>query len=92
MSEHHKIHATASYAPAVLPRILLAFSRRRQRIQALQYVDLGDEHEAEIQIDVDCEPAMARELVRMLERIVEIGTVWVQRADAHERANALRVA
>ena len=70
MSEHHTIHARASYAPAVLPRILLAFSRRRQRIQALQYFDLAGEREAEIQIDLDCEPAMARELARMLERMI----------------------
>jgi len=43
MNWHYSIHVRAHNDPGVLPRILLAFSRRRLRVQALQFFDLDAE-------------------------------------------------
>ena len=75
---HHTFHARAHHAQAVLPRILLAVSRRRLRIQALQYFHLDESSDAEIQIDLDCEPRAAAELTAQLRRIVEVREVWCE--------------
>ena len=62
--------------PAVLARIALVFSRRRLRIQAMQLLDLQqDSPLAELQIDLTCEPFMARLLADQLDRIVEVSSV-----------------
>jgi len=79
MSEHVTIMVRAHNTPSVLPRILLVFSRRRQRIQALQCYDLDREGPAEIQADLECDPRCATELVRQLERIVEVVDVRATR-------------
>ena len=79
MSNHVTILVQAYNAPSVLPRVLLVFSRRRQRIQALQCYDLDGDGPAEIQADLQCEERMAAELVHQLERIVEVVDVRTQR-------------
>ena len=68
----HTIHLRAHHAHAVLPRIALAFSRRRLRIAALHYVHPEDTAPAAVRIELDCEPPMAAELTAQLRRIVEV--------------------
>ena len=75
---HHTFHARAHHAHAVLPRILLVFSRRRLRIEALQYFHLDAGADAEIQVDLECEPSMAAEVTAQLRRIVEVEDVWCE--------------
>ncbi len=75
---HHTIHLRAHHAHAVLPRIALAFSRRRLRILALHYFHLDEAATAEVQIDLDCERPMAMELTAQLRRIVEVSEVWCE--------------
>lgn len=75
-----EIHLTLSLRlqnePSVLSRIALVFSRRRLRIQAMQFLDLQqDSSLAELQVDLTCEPFMARLLSDQLERIVEVSSV-----------------
>ena len=52
MSQHVTLYIHANNDHAVLQRILLAFSRRRLRILALQMFDLRAEQPAELQIDL----------------------------------------
>ena len=75
---HHTIHLRAHHAHAVLPRITLAFSRRRLRIQALHYFHLDEAGDAEVQVDLECEPPMATELTAQLRRIVEVSDAWCE--------------
>ncbi|MDX1512795.1 MAG: ACT domain-containing protein [Gammaproteobacteria bacterium] len=81
MNGHHTLHLRAFNAHAVLPRILLAFSRRRLRIQALQFYDVFGDAPAELQIDVEADPATVAVLARQLSRVVEVESV---RAEAVE--------
>ena len=68
----HTIHLRAHHAHAVLPRIALAFSRRRLRIEALHYAHPDETAPAAVRIDLDCEPPVAAELTAQLRRIVEV--------------------
>ena len=83
---HHTIHARAHHAHAVLPRILLAFSRRRLRVQALHYFHLDEAADTEIQVDLECEPGMATELTAQLRRIVEVRDAWSEAVAIGESA------
>ena len=85
---HHTIHARAHHAHAVLPRILLTFSRRRLRILALHYFHLDEDAETEIQIDLECEAAMAGELAAQLRRVIEVTDVWYEAVTPDNRAAA----
>lgn len=78
MSQHVTIHIHAHNDHAVLQRALLAFSRRRLRILALQMFDLHAEQPAELQIDLSCSAETARELTSQLARIVEVEKVWFE--------------
>jgi len=82
MSSHHTIHIRAFNAHAVLPRILLGFSRRRIRIQALQFLDVFGSGPAELQIDFDAGAAIVADLVRQLGKVVEVQSV---RLESRER-------
>ncbi len=75
MNTHHTIHLRAFNAPAVLPRILLVFSRRRLRIEALQFYDVFGDKPAEVQIDFNCDAATAADAVKQLRNIVEVQNV-----------------
>ncbi len=75
MGNHHTIHIKAFNAHGVLPRILLGFSRRRIRIQGLQFFDVFGNGPAELQIDADADIATIADLVKQLERVVEIQSV-----------------
>ena len=82
MDSHHTIYIRAFNAHAVLPRILLGFSRRRLRIQALQFFDLFENEPAELQIDCDAEPSVVADVVKQLDKIVEVQSV---RAESRKR-------
>jgi acetolactate synthase small subunit len=76
MTQHVTLHIHAHNQHSVLQRILLVFSRRRLRIDALQLFDLVPGQPAEIQVDLHCEDATRRDLVAQLRRIVEVNQVW----------------
>ncbi|MCB1738863.1 MAG: hypothetical protein KDK91_00715 [Gammaproteobacteria bacterium] len=94
MSSHLTIHIRASNEHAVLSRILLVFSRRRLRLKALQMFDLDLARPAEIQVDLDCEPDTARDVLGQLRRIVEVMEVRAEpvRTQRAENDPALKVA
>ena len=80
MLQHYTIHIHAHNEPAVLPRILLTFSRRRLRIAAMQFFDLQAGKPAELQIDLDCAPGHARDVLAQLRAIVEVREAWAEPA------------
>ena len=80
MNQHYTIHIHTHNEPAVLPRMLLAFSRRRLRIEAMQFFDLHAGKPAEMQIDLDCSPQHARDVLAQLGAIVEVTQVWAEPA------------
>jgi acetolactate synthase small subunit len=82
MHPHVTIHVRAHNHHAVLQRILLAFSRRRLRIQALQFFDLEAGQPAQMQIDLDCDPRHARDVVAQLGAVVEVVQVWQEQLPA----------
>ncbi len=79
MSHHHTLHIRCFNAHGVLPRILLTFSRRRIRIQALQFFDVFENAQAELQIDIDADAKTIAKLVRQLDRVVEVHSVSAER-------------
>jgi acetolactate synthase small subunit len=95
MHQHYTIHVHAHNEPAVLPRVLLTFSRRRLRIEAMQFFDMQVGKPAEMQIDLDCGAEHIRDVLAQLRAIVEVSQVWVEPAledgaipqpDAHRAA------
>ncbi|MFT5448052.1 MAG: acetolactate synthase small subunit [Gammaproteobacteria bacterium] len=76
MKQHHTLHIQMHNEPSVLPRVLLAFSRRRLRIKAMQLVDLHAGKAADVQIDLDCEAEHARDVAAQLRAIVEVTNIW----------------
>jgi len=82
MERHYTIHLRTGNQHAVLQRILMAFSRRRLRIQALQFFDVDERRPAELQVDLDCRPDHARDLLAQLRAIVEVQHVWADEAPA----------
>ena len=80
MQQHFTFHVRTQNEPAVLPRILLTFSRRRLRIDALQFFDLQADKPAELQIDLDCRAEQARDVLAQLRAIVEVTQVWSETA------------
>ena len=81
MKRHYTIHVHAHNEHAVLPRILLAFSRRRLRIQAMQLYDLEPGRPADIQFDLDLSEAEARDLLAQIRAVVEVQQVWTEEVD-----------
>ena len=81
MDIHHTIHIKMFNAHSVLPRILLVFSRRRLRILALQFFDVFENTIAELQIDFDADTPAVADVVKQLDRIIEVQSV---RAESHE--------
>jgi acetolactate synthase small subunit len=94
MQAHVTIHVLAHNHHAVLQRILMAFSRRRLRIQALQFFDLEQGKPAQMQFDLDCQPHHARDVVAQIGAIVEVVRVWQEQlpAAATVTADARRAA
>jgi acetolactate synthase small subunit len=80
MQQHFTFHVRTHNEHAVLPRILLTFSRRRLRIDALQFFDLQADKPAELQIDLDCRAEQARDVLAQLRAIVEVTQVWSETA------------
>lgn len=80
MTQHYTMHIHAHNEPALLPRVLLTFSRRRLRIEAMQFFDLHAAKPAEIQIDLECDPEHARAVLAQLRAIVEVTQVWAEPA------------
>lgn len=78
MNSHHTIHIRAFNGHAVLPRILLGFSRRRIRIQALHFFDVFGSGPAELQIDFDAGAAIVADLVGQLGKVVEVQSVRLE--------------
>ena len=73
---HYTIYGHAHNEIGVLPRILLAFSRRRIKVQVLQFFDLEARGPADMQFEVDCEQLQIDALIAQLKRIVEVSQVW----------------
>jgi acetolactate synthase small subunit len=94
MERHFTIHVHAHNDHGVLQRILLAFSRRRLRVRALQFFDLHDGKAADMQFDLDCPPQHARDVVAQLGAIVEVVQVWSEERslEARDPATARLVA
>lgn len=88
MQPHITIHVRAHNHHAVLQRILMAFSRRRLRIQALQFFDLAQDEPAQMQFDLDCAPHHARDVVAQLNAIVEVVQVWQEQLPATDTSAA----
>jgi len=84
MSPHYTIYVHAHNEYGVLPRILLAFSKRRITVQALQFFDLEPQHPADMQFDVDCEHDQISALVAQIKRIVEVSQVWADETATDE--------
>lgn len=82
MNRHVTLHLHAHNEHAVLQRVLLAFSRRRLRIDALQMFDLHPDRPAEIQIDLRCDEATRADLHKQLARVVEVEQIWSEAVDA----------
>jgi acetolactate synthase small subunit len=80
MKQHHTFYIQMHNEPSVLPRVLLAFSRRRLRITAMQLVDLHPGKAADVQIDLDCEAEQAHDLTLQLRSIVEVVNIWSESA------------
>ena len=69
---NHTIHLSMRSANALLPRVLLAFSRRRHRIRHLTYVDCEDESLVRMRVELCCNRQQANEVACQLLRIVEV--------------------
>ena len=80
MDRHFTIHIRARNDHSVLQRILLAFSRRRLRIRALQFFDVDPARPAEMQFELACTAERAAELEAQLRAIVEVTRVCAQPA------------
>jgi len=78
MEQHYTIHLHTHNEPAVLPRVLLTFSRRRLRIEAMHFFDLHAEKPAEMQIDLSCSAEHIRDVMLQLRAIVEVTQVWAE--------------
>ncbi len=76
MHPHYTIYVHAHNEFGVLPRILLVFSRRRVKVQALQFFDLEARRPADMQFEVDCEQSQAVHLIAQIKHIVEVSQVW----------------
>ena len=76
MHLHYTIYVHAHNEIGVLPRILLAFSRRRIKVQVLQFFDLESRRPADMQFEVDCDQSQIEALIAQLKRIVEVSQVW----------------
>ena len=92
MERHYTIHVRARNDHAVLQRMLLVFSRRRLRIQALQFFDVDASRSAEMQVDLDCRPEQARDAVAQLRAVVEVQQVWAEEATLQTSPQAAPVA
>lgn len=88
MNEHFTLHVHAHNHHGVLPRILLLLSRRRLRIQGLQFFDVNPNRPAELQLDLDCEREDARQVSLQLQRIVEVTQVWMEHTPVEESVRA----
>lgn len=84
MNTHHTMHIKAFNGHGVLPRVLMGFSRRRVRIQALQFFDVFDGRLAELQVDFECDQKLLADLVKQLGKVVEVENVRVE-SRAEER-------
>ncbi len=84
MHSHYTIFVHAHNELGVLPRILLAFSRRRVKIQVLQFFDLESQRPADMQFEVDCDPSQIEALIAQLKRIVEVSQVWADEMALNE--------
>ena len=80
MKQHYTIRVHMHNEPAVLPRVLLTFSRRRLRIEGMQFFDVHASKPAEMQIDLDCAPEHVRDVLAQLRAIVEVTQVWAEPA------------
>ena len=93
MHRHYTIRVHAHNEHAVLQRILMAFSRRRLRIQAMQFFDLEPGRPADMQFDLDCAPHHARDLLAQIRAVVEVQQVWVEERSLEEpRTDGARLA
>ncbi|MCB1741108.1 MAG: hypothetical protein KDK91_12110 [Gammaproteobacteria bacterium] len=78
MVHHHTLHVLAHNQAGTLPRILLAFARRRLCVQALHFYDLDPARPAELQIDLDCPTEVAQALTRELRSLENVCQVHVE--------------
>ena len=86
MQQHFTFHIHTCNEPAVLPRILLIFSRRRLRLEAMQFFDLQAGKPAELQIDLHCEAKQANDVFAQLNAIVEEKQVWSECGESTQAA------
>ena len=86
MERHFTIHIDMHNDHAALQRILLAFSRRRLRVQGMHFYDLTPGRPAELQLALACTAERVAELVTALRAIVEVANVWSEEAPATREA------
>jgi acetolactate synthase small subunit len=82
MSTHCIVQLRLHNQPGVLPRILLAFSRRRLRVRALHFLDVGAGDSAELQIDFEATPERAEEVAAVVRRVIEVSHLWLEIGEA----------
>jgi len=88
MDRHFTIHVHARNEHSVLPRILLAFSRRRLRIRSLELLDPDDARPAQIRLELRCRPEQARDVLAQLRAIVEVAEVRAEQRVQQQPAAA----
>jgi acetolactate synthase regulatory subunit len=82
MSTHCIVQLRLHNQPGVLPRILLAFSRRRLRVRALHFLDVDAGDRAELQIDFEATPDRAEEVAAVIRRVIEVSHLWLEIGEA----------
>ncbi len=77
-TSHFTLFVQLDNAHTVLQRVLLAFSRRRIRIQGLQMFDVDQSRPAELQVDFEADDDAVRDIISRLNRVVEVEKVWCE--------------
>jgi acetolactate synthase regulatory subunit len=73
----YTLNIHALNALGVLPRILMAISRRRLPVREMHMVDPEQRGEAYIQITLDCAADSAEQLSKQLRKIIELKEVFI---------------
>ncbi len=77
--QHFTFHVEMDNAHAVLPRVLLVFSRRRLRIETMHFSDpLGNTPRAHLELGLSCSERLARDVTAQLERIIEVHQAFAE--------------
>lgn len=88
----HAIHLVMYGATALLPRVLLVFSRRRQRIKRLTYLDCENDSRVRMCVELRCDGQRAQEFSRQLLRIVEVIEARVETIELDSDVGSIELA